>query len=118
MPQAMVNFRMDKDLKINMEQTCKDMGLSMTTAFTIFANKVTKEKRIPFDVAVEPDLFYSGTKKTLLKQGDAEQHKEKSKMSKDKALHIFHKYAGSLKRDIDVKEELMEALDERFGNLT
>ena len=59
MAQAMINFRMDEDLKKNMEQTCKDMGLSMTTAFTIFANKVTKEKRIPFEVAVEPDPFYS-----------------------------------------------------------
>jgi DNA-damage-inducible protein J len=59
--QTMVNFRMDKELKTNMEQTCKEMGLSMTTAFTIFANKVTKEKRIPFEVAVEPDPFYSET---------------------------------------------------------
>ena len=59
MAQAMINFRMDEDLKKNMEQTCKEMGLSMTTAFTIFANKVTKEKRIPFEVAVEPDPFYS-----------------------------------------------------------
>jgi DNA-damage-inducible protein J len=59
MAQAMVNFRMDKELKTNMEQTCKEMGLSMTTAFTIFANKVTKEKRIPFEVAVGPDPFYS-----------------------------------------------------------
>ena len=59
MAQAMVNFRMDEELKKNMEKTCKDMGLSMTTAFTIFANKVTKEKRIPFEVAVKPDPFYS-----------------------------------------------------------
>ena len=46
MAQAMVNFRMDKELKANMEQACKEMGLSMTTAFTIFANKVTKEKKL------------------------------------------------------------------------
>ena len=57
MTQAMVNFRMDKELKENMEQVCREMGLSMTTAFTIFATKVTKEKRIPFEVAV--DSFYS-----------------------------------------------------------
>jgi DNA-damage-inducible protein J len=50
---------MDEDLKKNMEQTCKDMGLSMTAAFIIYAHKVTKEKRIPFEVAVEPDPFYS-----------------------------------------------------------
>ena len=57
MTQAMVNFRMDKELKDNMEHVCREMGLSMTTAFTIFATKVTKEKRIPFEVAVDP--FYS-----------------------------------------------------------
>lgn len=57
MAQAMVNFRMDSDLKKNMEQVCKDMGMSMTTAFTIFATKVSREKRIPFEISADP--FYS-----------------------------------------------------------
>jgi len=52
-----------------MEQTCRDMGLSMTTAFTIFATKVTKEKRIPFDVAVDPDPFYSEVNMERLRRG-------------------------------------------------
>ena len=43
MAQAMVNFRMDADLKKSMEQTCQEMGMSMTTAFTIFATKVSRE---------------------------------------------------------------------------
>ena len=30
-----VNFRMDPDLKRSMEEVCAEMGLSMTTAFTI-----------------------------------------------------------------------------------
>ena len=59
MAQVMVNFRMDEELKKGMEQACKEMGLSMTTAFTIFAIKVSKERRIPFEVAAEPDPFYS-----------------------------------------------------------
>ena len=55
MAQVMVNFRMDEDVKKSMEQACREMGLSMTTAFTIFATKVGKEKRIPFEVtAAEP----------------------------------------------------------------
>jgi len=57
MAQIMVNFRMDEEIKKNMEHACKEMGLSITAAFTIFATKVSKEKRIPFDVAVDP--FYS-----------------------------------------------------------
>ena len=49
-----------------MEETCKDLGLSMTTAFTIFAKKMTREKRIPFDVCVDP--FYSESNMAYLKK--------------------------------------------------
>ena len=52
-----VNFRMDKDLKESMEQTCAEMGLTLTSAFTIFARKVSREKRIPFEINADP--FYS-----------------------------------------------------------
>lgn len=54
-----LNIRMDDDLKKNMEQTCAEMGMSVSTAFTVFAKKVTKEKRIPFDITVNADPFYS-----------------------------------------------------------
>lgn len=57
MAQAMINFRMDEELKRNMERTCKSMGLTMTAAFTMFAAKMTKEQRIPFDIEADP--FYS-----------------------------------------------------------
>lgn len=66
MGQTMINFRMDEELKKNMEEICKDLGLSMTTAFTIFAKKMTREKRIPFDVSVDP--FYSESNITYLKK--------------------------------------------------
>lgn len=52
-----VNFRLDEDVKKSMEQACADMGLSMTSAFTIFAKKVGRERRIPFEVSADP--FYS-----------------------------------------------------------
>ena len=54
---ANINFRMDKELKKNMEQVCSDLGMSMTTAFTIFPKKFIREQRIPFEVCVDP--FYS-----------------------------------------------------------
>lgn len=41
----------------SMEETCAEMGLSMTTAFTIFAKKVSREKRIPFEISADP--FFS-----------------------------------------------------------
>ena len=56
MAQVLVNFRIDEEVKKAMEQACREMGLSMSTAFTIFAKKVGREKRIPFEVAVEPPV--------------------------------------------------------------
>ncbi len=54
MAQVMVNFRMEESVKKSMEQACREMGLSMTTAFTIFATKVGREKRIPFEITARP----------------------------------------------------------------
>ncbi len=52
-----VNFRMDESLKKSMEKVCAEMGMTMTTAFTVFATKVSREKRIPFEINADP--FYS-----------------------------------------------------------
>ena len=64
MAQAMINFRMDENLKKGMEQTCREMGMSMTTAFTIFATKVARERRIPFEITADP--FYSESNQRYL----------------------------------------------------
>ncbi len=61
-----INFRMDADLKSNLEKACQELGLTPTAAFTIFATKVAREKRIPFEVAVDP--FYSDQNMTRLKK--------------------------------------------------
>ncbi len=57
MSQVLVNFRMDADNKKGMEEVCKELGMSMSTAFTIFAKKMRRERRIPFEVSIDP--FYS-----------------------------------------------------------
>lgn len=57
MATATVSIRLDEATKKDMESVCKDLGMSMTTAFTIFAKKMSRERRIPFEVSVDP--FYS-----------------------------------------------------------
>ena len=57
MAQVLVNFRLDEEDKKGMEEVCRDLGMSMSTAFTIFAKKMRREKRIPFEVSADP--FYS-----------------------------------------------------------
>ncbi len=65
-----INFRMDADLKNNMEKVCRDLGLTLPAAFIIFATKVAREKRIPFEVAVDP--FYSDQNMARLKKSIAQ----------------------------------------------
>ena len=67
MAQTMINFRMDENLKKEMEKVCADMGMSMTTAFTIFAKTVTRERKIPFEVTADP--FYSENNLSHLRRG-------------------------------------------------
>ena len=50
---TLVNFRLDQETKRSMEGVCHDLGMSMTTAFTLFAKKVGRERRIPFDVSLD-----------------------------------------------------------------
>ena len=44
-----INIRMDADLKRQFEAFCADMGMTMTTAFNVFARKAVREYRIPFE---------------------------------------------------------------------
>ena len=50
-----INIRMDTDLKMQFEAFCADMGMTMTTAFTVFAKKAVREYRIPFEISEVPN---------------------------------------------------------------
>ncbi|MCK9348759.1 MAG: type II toxin-antitoxin system RelB/DinJ family antitoxin [Sphaerochaeta sp.] len=65
-----INFRMDAELKTNFEKACQELGLTPSAAFTIFATKVAREKRIPFEVAVDP--FYSERNMARLRKSIAQ----------------------------------------------
>lgn len=48
-----VNIRMDAELKKEFESFCSNVGMNMTTAFTIFARRTVRENRIPFEVSAD-----------------------------------------------------------------
>lgn len=66
MAQTLVNFRIDETTKMQMEQVCSELGLTMSTALNIFVKKVIREKRIPFDVSIDP--FYSESNMKAIKE--------------------------------------------------
>ena len=86
MSQSMINFRMDTELKKGMEQACKEMGLSVTAAFTMFATKVSREKRIPFEIVVDP--FYSEANMARLRKAIADVESGKAKLTEHELIEV------------------------------
>ena len=78
MAQTLVNVRMDEEVKRSMEETCKELGITMSTAFNIFARKMSREKRIPFEVSIDP--FYSENNMKAIKESI--KHLEEGKVVK------------------------------------
>ncbi|MCI5910926.1 MAG: type II toxin-antitoxin system RelB/DinJ family antitoxin [Oscillospiraceae bacterium] len=66
MSQTTLNVRMDEDLKKDFDCVCNDLGLTMSTAVIMLAKKMAREKRIPFEVSVDP--FYSDENMERLKK--------------------------------------------------
>ncbi|WP_346681915.1 type II toxin-antitoxin system RelB/DinJ family antitoxin [Megasphaera stantonii] len=70
MAQTTISVRMDESLKKEFDRICNDLGLSMTTAIIMLAKKMTREKRIPFDVSIDP--FYSEKNMARLRRSIAQ----------------------------------------------
>ena len=70
MAQTTISIRMDNALKKEFDNVCNELGLSMTTAVTMLAKKMTREKRIPFEVSVDP--FYSDENMSRLRKSIAQ----------------------------------------------
>ena len=63
-----VNFRMDEQLKKNVEDICQRMGMNLTTMLTICCKKIEQERRIPFEITADADPFYSETNMNYLRK--------------------------------------------------
>lgn len=48
-----LNIRMDKDLKNNLSKLCDELGMNVSTAFTIFAKAMVRRGGIPFEVTID-----------------------------------------------------------------
>ena len=49
-----VGIRMDQELKEQLEACCDQLELSLTAAVNLFARAVVRERRIPFDIRIDP----------------------------------------------------------------
>ena len=79
-----VNFKLDADIKKSMEAVCSEIGISMSTAFTVFAKKVSRERRIPFELSADP--FYSESNIKYLEQKMADYKAGKLRFSEHELI--------------------------------
>ena len=65
-----ISVRMDDALKEAFEAACEDMGMPMAVALTIFAKRVARDRRIPFDVSAPRDPFFSESNMKALEESE------------------------------------------------
>ncbi|MDR1294089.1 MAG: type II toxin-antitoxin system RelB/DinJ family antitoxin [Bifidobacteriaceae bacterium] len=65
---SQVNIRIDNDLKEAAERLFAELGLTMSTALTMFLRQAVRQGGIPFAVSTRSDLFYNPTNLEYLRQ--------------------------------------------------
>lgn len=72
MAQTTINIRMDEGLKANFSKFCENVGMSMTTAFCMFAKNTVKNQALPFEVTTrkreDKDPFWSEENQARLRE--------------------------------------------------
>ena len=57
---------MDAQLKNQFEAFCSSVGLTMSTAFSVFAKTTVRQQKIPFEISAETDPFFSEPNMSVL----------------------------------------------------
>lgn len=60
MAQTIFSVRMDENLKRQFDRLCQDFGMTSSTAINIFARTVVRQRKIPFEIAAEPEITRDG----------------------------------------------------------
>lgn len=69
MPTTNVNIRMDAHVKEQFEGVVGELGISMSSAFNMFAKSVVRNERIPFEVTeIKSDPFYSPSNMAAIRE--------------------------------------------------
>ena len=65
-----MTFRMDQDVKRQMTEICKELGITASSAFNVFANSFVRAKGFPYQVTLQ-EPAPSLTKAQMLADTDA-----------------------------------------------
>lgn len=85
---ANINFKINDELKIDLENVCDAMGLSVSAVLNICAKQIVKEQGFPFIISAKPNM------ETL------EAMQEAIRISEDKNVKSF-KTVDELRKSFD-----------------
>ena len=74
---AQVNIRIDDDLKSQADSIFEELGLNMTTAFTMFVRQTIRQGGIPFEITTRTAPFYNSENMKVLRQSIKEANEGK-----------------------------------------
>ncbi|SCZ82122.1 type II toxin-antitoxin system RelB/DinJ family antitoxin [Acidaminobacter hydrogenoformans] len=72
MAQTTLSVRMDENIKKQFDAFCAEVGMNTSVAINLFAKAVLRERRIPFEIALNDDPFYSDANLDRLKKAIAQ----------------------------------------------
>lgn len=65
-----VEVKLDEQTKRDLEVLCQELGMTVSDAFSMFARKMVREQRIPFEVSLDP--LYSEGNVSMLRRSVAQ----------------------------------------------
>ena len=111
MPQTAVQIRMEKELWEGMKKTCAKLQMSTDDAFSLFAEKMLSEGRLPFDVPEDPFSL----RRTRATSGKASKGLSPGSAGSTSCLMADHRTARSGSTQQYGKNRLRGAAQEIYG---
>ncbi|MDR0495620.1 MAG: type II toxin-antitoxin system RelB/DinJ family antitoxin [Treponema sp.] len=65
---AQINIRIDDELKARADNIFEELGLNMTTAFTMFVRQTIRQGGIPFEITTKTDPFFNAENIKVLRR--------------------------------------------------
>lgn len=85
-----LSIRMEDETKVGLDRFCDEIGLSVSSVLNMFAKKVVREQRIPFEINANP--FYSEENMKFLRESIAQ---DKSGNTKNFSLNELEEMVSS-----------------------
>ena len=67
-----VSLRFDDEMKRELDEMCDEMGMNLTTFFTIYAKRALRDRRIPFEINAPSNPFYSAKNVAALETAEGQ----------------------------------------------